>query len=495
MRALELIFPAAVAACVFVGALTIFPWDSDASFIAHDPVFYAHDAEGRPWRSLVGHHPLFHVMVNVVTAALERANVAHPGHLAVRCVSGFGAACIVLLFSWIAGAGKRTTGALIALPLIASRTFIFEAGVGESIHTACAASLATLWLASRPDPRRLPVAISLVLALLLRQDNVLMVPAVAIAFASGQASGRRLRRTASLIGIAAVATLTLYLLAWRVSAPDVRLADYLLHVASPQWIDEMTAAPDSMRMLAHCAVSGVAVVGQQWDMQALPHVAVGVAFVALLVAAGVLLRGRYASGRFGVAVLLTIGARAPFFAWFEPMNHEWWLLPLVLIGALVASWARGDNGSPPARRRAGHLTLLLMTAAILAAHMPWTYALRDRSVAHARDVAMEAGARFPDCRYATFGAHAHTAFHVIRRDHLPMDGSIEATIDELRQVLSRGTAPIVLVLDRFAGTGMPHLLRQDSDPLASLLDDWKPTQGERLFRYRGRVIAIAWNLD
>ena len=76
-----------------------------------------------------------------------------------------------------------------------------------------------------------------------------------------------------------------------------------------------------------------------------------------------------------------------------------------------------------------------------------------------------------------------------------MDGSIESAIDELRQMLGRGTAPIVLVLDRFAGTGMPHLLRQDSDPLASLLDDWEPTQGERLFRYRGRVIAIAWNLD
>ena len=76
-----------------------------------------------------------------------------------------------------------------------------------------------------------------------------------------------------------------------------------------------------------------------------------------------------------------------------------------------------------------------------------------------------------------------------------MDGPLQQAIEQLGQMLSRSTEPTVLVVDRFAGTGMPYFLRQERDPLASVLDGFEPTRGERLFRERGRVVAIGWNFD
>ncbi|NRA97109.1 MAG: hypothetical protein HRU14_12965 [Planctomycetes bacterium] len=438
-------------------------------------------------------------MANVVTTALDGADVAHPGHLAVRCLSGLGAACIILLFAWIAGPGRRAVGAAIAIPLVATRTFMFEAGVGESLHMACAAAVAVLWLASRPGARSLPVAISVVVALLLRQDSVLMIPAVAVVFAWAQPTGTRLRRTSIMIGAAGLTTLALYVVAWRVSAPDRGLDAYLFSLASDGWVEQMAGTPDGGRLLAHFAVSGVAVVGQQWDLRPIPHLLVGIAYVVLFLVAGRLLRGGHATGRFGTAVLMALALRVPFFTWFDHLNHEWWLLPLVLLAAFVAAWARGEDRTAPALRCSGWIVLALMTAGVFVAHLPSTLALRDRSVVRARDIAIAAGSRHTNCRYVSFGAHAHTAFHVVGQSHVRLNAPPERAREELEKMLAGAPVPTVLVVDRFIGTGMPYFLRRHGDPLAptlaQILDNWKPTGGERLFRKRGRVVAIGWDLD
>ena len=235
MRALDLVFPAVLAVVVLAGSLLLYPWDSDASIIAHDPVYYAESGQSDPWGSVPAQHLLYHVLVNIVTGAGEVMGVEHPGHAAVRLVSGMGALALLLLICTIAGPGRRSLGALLCLPLLLTRTFVFEAAVGESVIPGAAAGLWMLRVSCQLRATTRLTVFAVVLACLMRQDNVLLVPVAMVCFALRASPGQGARRTFRVFGVAGAITAALYLIAWMVTEPQAELLEYVIHVASEPW--------------------------------------------------------------------------------------------------------------------------------------------------------------------------------------------------------------------------------------------------------------------
>lgn len=481
------------AAAALLGSLHVFPWDSDASFLVNDALMFAHNAEQDPWGTLMGHHPGYHVLVNGATAAGRAMDIERPGHFGIRLVSGLGAAATILLLAGMAGPGRRTVGVLFALPLVATRTFVLEAGTGENVVPGAAAALLAVWIASRPGARPVAVVATLTLAMVLRQDNLLLVPACAMLLALGRPPGDRLRPMTRVVVGSGVATVLLYLAAWRISDPDRDFISYLFYLAPP---DAIAAAPMLVvnPVVVHLAVSGAAVVGMQWHLQVAPHVMVGSGFAAALLLAAWMLRGRHGNSRFAVAAAIVLACRIPFYSWFEPLNHEWWLVPLMLLSGVGASAARGQPVAGTTSRRVAVGVLVAVSIATLATHAPTTVTLRDRTLATARDLALELGAG-RRCHYAAYGGRAQMALllHRVPSVQLPLDVDVAtARLSAAVEVTSR---PTILLIDRFIYEGSPWAIRTAFDPLAKVVDSMRTHQGEKLLRHRGRVVVIGWNAE
>ncbi len=493
MRALDLVFPAVLAVVVLAGSLLLYPWDSDASIIAHDPVYYAESGQSDPWGSVPAQHLLYHVLVNIVTGAGEVMGVEHPGHAAVRLVSGMGALALLLLICTIAGPGRRSLGALLCLPLLLTRTFVFEAAVGESVIPGAAAGLWMLRVSCQLRATTRLTVFAVVLACLMRQDNVLLVPVAMVCFALRASPGQGARRTFRVFGVAGAITAALYLIAWMVTEPQAELLEYVIHVASEPWSADLPEP--AQRILDHLAICGVAVVGQQWEWSTSYHLTVGLAFTVALLLAGALLRGEAGGRSLAMAIAAALIVRVFFFAWFEYANHEWWLLPLSLVTALTAALIRGRPRTSIPARRWGAALLLGLSAAVAVAHGRDTLALSQRTVCESRELATALALERPNARFVAYGQRVHTALHIARQPHVTLDGQPSQVMERLRAMLNGSSAPLILVVDRFAWNGMPWQRRQASDPLSTYLDAWQPERGERLLRRQGRVVVVAWNLD
>ncbi|MAG56635.1 MAG: hypothetical protein CMJ83_10130 [Planctomycetes bacterium] len=485
------------AAVALALSLFLFAWDADGAFLVHDPLFFAVNAETRPWSSLIGHHPAFHVLVNFTTAGARACGLEHPGHVGVRVVSGLGAAAIVLLLAAIAGPGRRGLGAAFALPLLATRGFLLEAGAGENVLPACAAGLAALWFASRAEVGSWKVGIALVVALVLRQDNILILPGVLTAFAMTRSAGERWRGSLRLLAGAGLAALGLYLVGWWISAPELRFDHYLFHMMTYEWMPVHDQLPSAARFADHFAVSGVAVVGLQGPPDARwMHVLVGIGFCAAMLAAGSLLRGRDRTTPFAISAIVVLAVRAPFYAWFEPHNFEWWMLSLVVIvGASVAT-ARGEARFAIGVRRLAIGLLVVLTAAILAWHLPWTLRLQDRTLARARDDALELGKSAEGCRYFAYRSRAEAAFVIVGApvNGYTLKGSPEEAMKTLGVVVGQSEGPVVLLLDRFIYMGTPYGMRHGFDPLARFVMDEAEIPGRESRSEKGRVRVLGWRV-
>lgn len=486
------------AAGILAGCLLLYAWDSDASFALCDPLYAALHAEEAPWSTVSGHHPLFHVLVNGATAALDAAGVARPGHLAVRLVAGLGAALVVILVASCAGRGRLRLGLLVALPLLVTRGFVMVGATGENGLPACAAALACLMAAARPGCSLGLVSALSVLALLLRQDNLLLLPAVAAVLAWRLPAGKRLRPVVATLAGVAVATVAGYLVLWRVGAADSSLAEFLFGlVGAEQTWWAQGSGPDWSHADFHLGVLGVAVAGQQWPATSIqPHIWLGVGFAGVLILASLLLRGTARHWPFLLACLLVVALRFPFFLWFEPGNYEWWLLPLVLVAACGATLAGGRPATPTVttRRWIGGGLLVALAAAVLALHAGSSWRLRDRTLARARDEALELGGPTPGCLYLAYGDRAKAAFDVagVPNDMQRLGYRQPAeVVPILGSILQEWPGPVVLLVDRFVGTGMPF---RAPDPLAPLLDGYEDAPGERSLRERGRVRVLGWHL-
>lgn len=278
-------------------------------------------------------------------------------------------------------------GAAFAGVVGLSRGFIVDTAVGENVVPAAAAGLFALTCAIAPAPRLVLPTAALVVALLFRQDNLLLVPGIAAAIASGAPPGRRVRNAALVVVLAGVATVALYGLVWFMVARHHDFAGWLLGIGRAGAFAE-TTGPAVSRLGIYVAGIATVLTGHLGPPEPLALVPAGVSVLVLAVAT-IALRGTSPRPRIWLVIVPTLVCRALFHAWFEANNFEWLILPVALLVAVGASIAHGDPRTPIQFRRVGVLMLVSLAAWSLFAHARSTWALRDRSFARVIDDALD----------------------------------------------------------------------------------------------------------
>jgi hypothetical protein len=498
---------AGVAVVVLGVCLFLFGWDADGGFAIHDPMFYASHAEDQPWTSVSGHHPGFHVLVNGVTEVLGRAGVERPGYMGVRVVSGLGAAALVVLIAGLAGRRRLQVGVLFALPFVATRGFVMEGATGENVLPAAAAALLALVLAARPGVGLVCVAAASILALLLRQDNVLAVPGIALAVALRRGKGDRARPVVGLVLVTGLITLGCYVALWRVTAAERGFQAWMLELTdAPARSWAPSTLPDGSVVPIHLAALGAAVSGVQTHVDperpgaGVPlHVGIGLGWCAVILVCGVLLRGDRRPSPFlwGAAAILAV--RFPFFLWFEPRNFEWWVLPCALVAAAGSACAAGRSTRSLAMRRTGTSLLVALAVATVASHGASTWTLRDRTLSRALEEAVELGGPASHCRYIAYRFRAAAAFHVHRvpmnREQDVILGPPGAAVGLFEARLKARPVRTVVLVDRFVGDGMPATIRRgDPSGLGPYLDHLEDGSGLRALREDGKVRVLGFHI-
>ncbi len=351
-----------------------------------------------------------------------------------------------------ASPARRAIGAACALVVLSTRGFVVEAAAGENLLPGFAAALFLLDVAAR-DRVDLPrLGGALFLALIARQDNIFLLPGVIIAAGAALPTARRAARLATMLGLTAAATLGVYVLSWLGSASEESFVDYLTRFGrTAAWGTIFGVNADSVAL--HFAGFGAALVGRHWLAPA-PHNLVGAAFVVLLAAAARLVRGTAPLGRFTAAVLVTVAIRIPFYVWFEPVNFEWQILPVVLLVALASRSARGTMLGTRRTERIGVAILILMALAIFAVHAPSTWKLRERRLETAvSEVIEQAG---PDAWFVA--VDKSTALALTMRG-IPHERMLEPEPHEVTlrvgELLRHAPRPIAVIADRFIEDGMP----------------------------------------
>lgn len=493
-----------IAIIVMAGAFFLYSWDCDAAFAVNDALFYGKTAEDRPWESLQGHHPLFHVLLSAAAPPLRAIGVAHPGHMAARLVAGLGTVAIVVLLCAIAGRNRLRAGLLCAMPFLLTRGVVLETATGETVLPACAAALWALWAASRPQTSVWRATLWLVVALGLRQDNILFVPGFAVAMAARLPKGNRLATVAKTMVVAAGGTIAIYAACWWVGGGEATFIEWLLELAQRDgraWAP--ASGPDTRWLLPYVGASGAAVIGMQWDPFASwsgwAHAAVGVSFILLLLGAAGLQRGDRRMTPFIIAAMVTGVCRFPFYWWFEPLNFEWWIGTLTLVAAAAAAICSGTPVTNRKVRKIGVVMLLALPVVTAVAHAPTTWALRSRSLAEARDAAIALGGPPSTCRYLSYGLRPAAAFYMVNMRHssnVLTAHQHPKLRSQIRQALRERPVRTVVLIDRWVSNGMPWTLRRRTDELSDLLDGAESDSNTlKVIRDRGRVVVLGFNLD
>jgi hypothetical protein len=479
-------------AVAFLIAVFLYEKDADGAFAIWDGLWYGHYAELRPAQSILPHHPLFHLIVAGLTKCLASQGFDGPGHLAIRIVAGLGAALVIWLVAALCGPGRPWVGFAFALVLFSTRAFIAEAATGENLLPGFAAALVLFQCATGDRPSVVKLGVATVFALCLRQDNLLLLPAALMVAAPKLEPGRRLRPLLGMLAVCGVIVLAFYFSAWlwvRTEVPK-GFFEYLTrfgHTAryvGPSDVD--------IRVSLHLGAFAAALVGRQW-FEPGPHILLGGAFLALLAIATLLLRGRAPSARYAAAVLVTLAIRFPFYAWFEPDNFEWQILPIVLLVALGARTANGEPATSIVARRAGIALLVVIASTLLAFHAGNTLALRQRRLATAVSMAIEAGG--PRAFFLPLDKSAMIAVELRLREYEQKDvpygdplTSMAQRALELRAKLNR---PIVAISDRFVETGMPYDLAHAGEGRAAF-DAHKESKEFRVIEFEGKKFAAVF---
>ena len=146
--------------------------------------------------------------------ALEAIGIDRPGLSAVKVLSALSAALILGMIVAAAGRRRWWLGVLLAAAIASMRGFWIEAGTGENVLTGVAFGM--LALRAALDPRAGPGRVSfwIVVALLARQDNILLMPAYTFALWQRMPRPRRWRRMFIWGAVTGVLTLGLYALVW-----------------------------------------------------------------------------------------------------------------------------------------------------------------------------------------------------------------------------------------------------------------------------------------
>lgn len=461
-------------------SLWLLPIDSDGAFAINDGFHYAAAAESGK-TAIIARHPLFHLIVQWTTEALRALGAAHPGHVAVRIVSGVGAAWLVVVLTLLAGRQRWYAGWLCGCFALSCRFVLLDSAAGETLVIATAASLTAFALALRPAPSWPAVGLALLAALLFRQDNVLAVPGLALVLWPSTRPPRRLLRLASFFLVVGVVTLGLYSYLWWLNGDGESFGHWIVAAAqSGQWGTGMT--PE--RVFTHLDAMGDATVGAVWEWND-PRPWVGPTVLAAVLVGGLLMHGSQPAGRFIAAMLLTVAIRFFFHSWWAPVP-QFHVYNIGAVAAAASFAARDPSPALPFRARAGLLLIALSTAVTVFCHWPTTRLLRERRLMES--VGYTGAVAPPEARFMARGTAAATAlrFAGIESIQMPHDRPVIARM--IAEELRKGR-PLIVFFDRFTLGNRPAALirpgRYDDD-----LDKAAPSPGTRLVRIDGLVVAI-----
>lgn len=399
----------ATSALVFVGAtlfyLLTFATDSDGQILGGDVTHYARSlAAGDPWNP---HHLLFHLAAALVAGLVDLLGGEASGGVTVReglvalgITSALGAGCTVaLVHRFAVGCAGALRGGLVTAVLAVASGFWFFSAVGESQPTAIAALAGLLTTAcamalGRRAARAAPLVAWLLLAVLMRQDTVLVVPALLVLVP--------LRLGLRVVAVAGALAVGLYAGAWLLASPGVGFVHWLRELATTGEWGQATTAGDYLGALGTALGKTGAALSYPWPFLG------AAALLAVPFALGVPRGPRVALG-----LLLFALCRVAFLAWWEAGNlehHATTWLPLVLLLAVAVAPRTGAPRDPSPVVPAA---LALLVAALAAGNATTMVAPNRGTTAdrRAREVAAQAG---PDglvvtLDFLSFAAHQRAA--------------------------------------------------------------------------------------
>lgn len=326
-----------------------FPIHSDGLILGNDVVPYAQAlALGTPEGYWNPHHLLFHPLAGMVTeiwCALTLRPVSLERVLEAQCLISAvgGAAAVTLVFRFAAHLCRtRAALAFAALFAFSSGTWLY-ASVGETYLPATAALAALLVRCAEIKlsmRRATPILVGawLYLAVMLRQDSVIVVPVLFLLLPW--------RTAVAGVGGAGMLSVGMYGFAWLLSGSEAGFFAWLRGLAdSGLW----GGAPDLSSWEYSLGLILTAVTYVTWY-----ELGWGLAFAVLLIAA--LLPPRRVNDK-GLAVAAALAGfvalRFFFFTWWQPSNMEYHagsVLPLVMLAALIWNpalkglWSRLRDG-------------------------------------------------------------------------------------------------------------------------------------------------------
>lgn len=307
-----------VAAATFALYATTFDARSDGVVLGNDVLDYADQMLSAPGGLVWNAH---HLLVHVLDALVQRALLgcgAEPGFATAwraeqLVAAAGGAACAALVAGFVAQIAGLVRGALLgAICAVAAGNWLYAAS-GETYLPAIAACTGLVVCSLRiclglSDEGWHRPALWLGLACLLRQDSVLVVPALFVLLRPAHA----LRATLAAGGV----TLGLYAGAWAWAGGESAFLSWLRGLAETgQW----GRTPGLTQFGQAAGLSLAALAWITWTSLPLGLIALGMLLLPLV-------PPRQLRGGFGRA-LLGLGAwialRYLFFAWWQPGNLEY----------------------------------------------------------------------------------------------------------------------------------------------------------------------------
>ena len=401
---------------VLAGFLALLYWGTfglldDGMVLGNDAIPYAAElARGGGHTS--PHHLLFHPLAALVKGLLaplahDELSLRGPLGLAMTSqvlVSALGGGLAAAAFLWSLGRlglPRLWSWALTAVLALSAGHWLYAA-VGETYLPAIAAQTALLGLAlvarvedggAASGRRQALLVLLLLVATLLRQDSVLVVPALLILLTPRTAS--------AVVGLAGLASLVCYLVAWLAAEPGQDFLPWLRGLADTGlW----GGGFDAVRWKVSGTLGLAALAYPMYYAgQAGLHGEVGLDLV-LGLAPWLLLCGALVASRLGtapaedrphhrravlaLAVLLVL--RLAFFTWWQPGNlefHTVHLAPALLLLAVLLRPPTIDRAAGPTTELAPRLLVLAAATTLI---VNWTSLIAPNRTPAMHAVATEA---------------------------------------------------------------------------------------------------------
>lgn len=486
---------ALLAAAAGLAMLLLYAGRADAVFVLYDPAFYASEAESIGLASINGHHPLTHVLVLLLTKLCTFAGVEAPGCVALQLLNAAGLVAIVLACG--KAAGWRGASMALVLVLLSMRGVLLSAAGGETVLPALAASLWLLIAACNAGTSLRVTSALAVITLLLRQDSILVIPAVLFALARGGRSLGTLVRFTALTGFI---TLALYALLWKLCGRDPSFLNWmfaLMHDSARTWGGTSTAGFHDT-VLLHGSAWSVAAAGHftEWSLGAGALFTAGI--VALLALAARLLAGDAPDRRLATTALLALLVRTAFSLWFEPHHWEWAVMGWIWVLFALSAMLTGTSHAERVALAAGLLLFLALAAAIFCQHGKTTAELRQQRLSQAAVEAIAMGNRAgPAVDYVASSPHAQAALfaHGIHARNLDVANwpSLGNVFDPGHERIAT-ERPVVVLLDRAVGRGFGTHALTGIPVWLTAFDTAEAPAGIALQRLEGKVWVLGLNL-